>query len=147
MDSGTEDGRRKMRQGRFRSRGSSDFCRLTLSRGPPIDRRRLAAACRAIGRDTPACALRTPVVPVGKYGGNTVSNETRFRARPALDWGPSAIVAFGNRAPYAIGKCRDYAHHERDGLRRLGLDRGVDHILDLLAEGVLLDVLLDAHVV
>ena len=39
------------------------------------------------------------------------------------------------------------AHHEGDRLGRLGLDGGVDDVLDLLAEGVLLDVLLDAHAV
>mmetsp|Transcript_11301 Transcript_11301/g.41905 ORF Transcript_11301/g.41905 Transcript_11301/m.41905 type:complete len:203 (+) Transcript_11301:1007-1615(+) len=55
---------------------------------------------------------------------------------PAHDLGNSG----GGLLPEVLG-------HERDGLRRLGLDRGVDHVLDLLAEGVLLDVLLDAHVV
>ena len=38
------------------------------------------------------------------------------------------------------------SHHEGDRLGRLGLDGGVDDILDLLAEGVLLNVLLDGHV-
>ena len=38
-------------------------------------------------------------------------------------------------------------HHERDGLGGLDLHRGVDDVLDLLAEGMLLDVLLNGHVV
>ena len=38
-------------------------------------------------------------------------------------------------------------HHEGDGLGSLGLDGGVDDVLDLLAEAVLLNVLLNGHVV
>mmetsp|Transcript_11880 Transcript_11880/g.49771 ORF Transcript_11880/g.49771 Transcript_11880/m.49771 type:complete len:561 (+) Transcript_11880:77-1759(+) len=86
----------------------------------------------------------------GGAGGGHSAEHALVRVDVRLDRGVAAGVE--NLAADDLGDgggrlLLQVLSHEGDGLGSLGLDGGVDHVLDLLAEGVLLNVLLDAHVV